>query len=240
MIALVPHIIRSPDYSAENMRSIFAGSETNIKLMYAPTPEDAAPVTPPAAPAGSPGAPPVTAAPNAPPIGAPPVGGIPVPGNPAPGTLVPGSPGAPPAPAPTGETRVVFAPANVQVAPGNPLTLNIQIENVKDLFSGSPIHIKFDKDLLRLNDILPGDLFTRDNVRTTTQKDIRNDTGDATLTVTRLPGMPGISGTGGIVTLNFVAVGKGATLVKVTDAGLKNSQQQAITVAPAEISVRIQ
>jgi general secretion pathway protein D len=230
MIALVPHIIRSPDYSAENMRSIFAGSETNIKLIYAPTPEDAAPATPPAAPAGSPSAPPVTAAPNA----------LPATALPVPGAVAPGTPGAPPAPAPTGETRVVFVPANVQVAPGNPLTLNIQIENVKDLFSGSPIHVKFDKDLLRLNDILPGDLFTRDNVRTTTQKDIRNDTGDATLTVTRLPGMPGISGTGGIVTLNFVAVGKGATLVKVTDAGLKNSQQQAITVAPAEISVRIQ
>jgi general secretion pathway protein D len=77
-------------------------------------------------------------------------------------------------------------------------------------------------------------------VRTTSQKDIRNDTGEATLTVARFPGMPGISGTGTIVTLNFVAVGKGTSTVKVTEPGLKNSQQQAIAVAPGEVQVRVQ
>jgi general secretion pathway protein D len=225
MIALIPHIIRSPDYSAENMRSIYAGTDTQIKLSFAPSPEDAPVVVPPVAAPQAAGAPPATVTPNVPPAN--------IPGAPP-------APGAPAAPAPTGETRVLFAPANVQVAPGNPLTLNVQIENANDLFSGSPIHIKFDKDQLRLNDILPGDLFTRDNVRTTSQKDIRNDTGDATLTVSRFPGMPGVSGSGGIVTLNFVAVGRGTTVVKVTDAGLKNSKQQAITVAPSEISVKIQ
>jgi hypothetical protein len=127
----------------------------------------------------------------------------------------------------------------LQAAPGNPVTVTVQVENVDDLFSGSPIHIKFDPAQLRLNDVVPGDVFTRDGVRATSQKDIRNDTGEAALTVTRLPGTAGISGSGAMATLNFVAVGHGTTTIKV-EAGLKNSKQQPIPIEPREISVRIQ
>lgn len=105
---------------------------------------------------------------------------------------------------------------------------------------GSPIRIKFDPAVLRLNDIGPGELFTRDGVRVTSQKDIRNDAGEATLTVSRLPGSAGVSGNGAIVTLSFVAVAKGNTTVSVVEPGLKNSQQQAIVVTPGELAVQVQ
>jgi len=49
-----------------------------------------------------------------------------------------------------------------------------------------------------------------------------------------------VSGTGAIATLNFVAVGQGSSAITVVDAGLKNTQQQPIAVAPAELPVRIQ
>jgi general secretion pathway protein D len=146
---------------------------------------------------------------------------------------VAGTPGA-------GAARISFGPATLQAAQGNPVTVTVQVENVEDLFSGSPIHIKFDKDQLRLNDLAPGDVFTRDGVRATSQKDIRNDTGDATLTVTRLPGTPGISGSGAMATLNFVAVGHGTTTTIKVEPVLKNSKQQPIAIEPREISVRIQ
>jgi hypothetical protein len=128
----------------------------------------------------------------------------------------------------------------VQGTAGNPVTVNVQVENATDLFSGSPIHITFDPAQLRLNDMVAGDLFTRDGVRVTSQKDIRNDTGDATLTVTRLAGTPGISGSGAIATLTFVAVGHATSIIKVTGADLKNSQKQSIPVAPAEVTVKLQ
>jgi len=237
MIALVPHIIRSPDYTAENMRAVFAGGETVIKLNYAPKPEDLAPAAPAPAPAaGVPAASPAAGSPAAPvssPFVLPPTAPTPPP------TAVPPT-GTPVPPAPSGETRLTFAPGTIQAAPGSPVSVNVRIENANDLFSGAPIKIKFDKDHLRLNDIVAGDLFSRDNVQTTTQKDIRNDTGDASLTVARFPGMPGVSGSGTIVTLNFVAISPGPTTVRVTEPGLKNSKQQAITVAPAEIQVRVQ
>jgi general secretion pathway protein D len=290
MIALVPHIIRTPDYTPVNLRSIAAGNETTIKLSYAPKVEEVQPAQPeasaPAAPspsatspsaiAGQTGSPvtattpqlqgrpaaPVapaspTAMPPATPITPPSAAGLPtpLPGTPAaPGTSVAGTttgPGVPPAPGTAaavsppsrtgvdGGPRISFGPATLQAAPGNPVTVTVQVENVDDLFSGSPIHIKFDPAQLRLNDVVPGDVFTRDGVRATSQKDIRNDTGDATLTVTRLPGAAGVSGSGAMATLNFVAVGHGTTTIKV-DAGLKNSKQQSIAMEPREISVRIQ
>ncbi len=74
----------------------------------------------------------------------------------------------------------------------------------------------------------------------TSVKDIRNDTGEATLMVSRLPGSPGISGSGAIATLNFVAVGKGSSTVTVTDSILKNSQQQNLAVTPSELPVTVQ
>ena len=36
MIALVPHIVRTPDYSAENLRGIYAGTDQVVKFNYAP------------------------------------------------------------------------------------------------------------------------------------------------------------------------------------------------------------
>ncbi len=55
MIALVPHIVRTPDYTAENLRGIYAGTDQVVKINYAPkADEEAAPGTPgtvPAAPA---------------------------------------------------------------------------------------------------------------------------------------------------------------------------------------------
>jgi general secretion pathway protein D len=243
LIALIPHIIRTPDYSPENLRGIYAGSDANIKLNYSPRLDDGTSPAPAEAPK------PEAAKPLAPPAGQ--TGPelirrepVPQP-NPEPTPPVPGPPPAPvPAPggaaAPGGQARITFAPATLQIAAGNPAVVSVQVENASDLFSGSPIRIKYDPAVLRLNEIAPGDLFTKDGVKVTSEKDIRNDTGDATLTVSRLPGSAGISGTGAIETLNFVAVGKGTTKVSVIELGLKNSKGEAMTVKPAELTVQVQ
>src|SRR5579872_2638718 len=40
MIALVPHIVRTPGYTAENLRGIYAGTDQVVKINYAPKDED--------------------------------------------------------------------------------------------------------------------------------------------------------------------------------------------------------
>lgn len=115
----------------------------------------------------------------------------------------------------------------------------VQVENAADLFSASPIRIKYDASLLRLNDVTPGELFTRDGARITSTKDIRNELGEATLTVARPPGGKGISGSGAVLMLNFTAIGKGEGVIKLPDFILKDSQLKPVAERPGELKVRI-
>ena len=142
----------------------------------------------------------------------------------------------PPAP---GQTHVRFAPAAVETAVGGPVQVSVQIDNAADLFSASQIRVKYDASILKLNDIAPGDLFTGDGVRITSVKDIRNEVGEATLTVARTPGTKGVSGPGPVVMLNFTAIGKGTATVKLPEVDLKNSQLQPVTVTSSELPVKV-
>jgi general secretion pathway protein D len=200
LIALIPHIVRTPDYSDENLRGVYAGNDTTIKLNYSPRPDAPAAAAPPA---------------------------------PAP-AAAPANSGAP------GQTRISFTPAAIQTLISSPVVVTVQVENAADVAAGSPIRIKFDPMQLRLNDISAGDLLSRDGGRVSFVKDIRNDTGEATLTVSRLPNTPGVTGTGAIATLNFIAIGKGSSTVTLVDSVLKNSQQQPVPATLGELPVTVQ
>ena len=71
MIALQPHIVRTPDYTPENLRGIYSGPDQSLRLMYAPREDEggSAPAVEPAKPATLPPAtapqPPATPAPGA-------------------------------------------------------------------------------------------------------------------------------------------------------------------------------
>jgi hypothetical protein len=212
LIAQIPHIDRSPDYTAENLRGILVGNDTTIKLNYAPTPD-----------------------PNAPAAPTPPLTGTATETTPVPAPAQP-TPAANPSQGP----RIGFMPPTVQSPVSGPVIVTVVVENVSDLAAGAPIKIKFDPAKLRLNDIIPGEFFSREDGQPTVVKDIRNDTGEATLTVTRRAGAPGVTGSGPVARLDFVAVGAGASTVTVTGSVLKNSQQQPITVTLAELPVRVQ
>jgi general secretion pathway protein D len=225
LIVLIPHIVRTPDYSPENLRGIYAGTDQTVKLTYADKPEDG-----PAPGTAAPG----TVAP-----------GTAAPATPAPAAPVPAAPAAvkpnvPAGTAPQQSARLQFFPPAVQVSVSAPFTVTVQLEGAAEAGSVAPLRVKYDPALLRLNDINAGDLLSRDGQRITSVKDIRNDTGEATITISRLPDAPGVSGAGSVATLNFVAVGKGAGTVSVTEAGLKDTKSAAQTVTLASVPVTIQ
>jgi general secretion pathway protein D len=136
IIIVIPHIIRAPSYTEENLRAIAVGNTQTVKLNYAPKPADAvvpepsaaasdaatAPVTPPAAapsattaPATAAPLPPLSVRPSALPPGVP--GGpggviMNAPPMPAPPATAPPLP-MPPATAPPG----TGPPAAAQAAP---------------------------------------------------------------------------------------------------------------------------
>jgi general secretion pathway protein D len=223
MIALVPHIVRTPDYSAENLRGVFAGYDQQLKLLYAPKDNDG-----PGGAVPSPGSAPAAPAPTPPPAAAP-QATAPQPGLP---------PAAPPPP-PGGVPVVSFNPGILTVNANAPFTVNVQLENVRDGAAITPLRVSWDPMLLRLNDIAPAELLSRDGGRLTSVKDIRNDQGQATLTLTRAAGAPGISGSGAVATLTFVALAPGASQINVTEVGLLDTQNRPARVAPASIAVTI-
>ena len=63
--------------------------------------------------------------------------------------------------------------------------------------------------------------------------DIRNDSGEATIEISRSPGAVGVNGSGPLMQLTFVAVGKGSTSIAVSDVNLRNSKKEAVVVSTA-------
>ena len=105
LIVLIPHIIRIPQYTAENLRSIASGTDTNAEVRL-----ESAVMAPPV--------PPASAAPPAP--GAAPAANPP--------TLTP-TPAAPPS------ALLRFDPAALTIRPGETATIGVVVQNVQDLYS---------------------------------------------------------------------------------------------------------
>ena len=103
-----------------------------------------------------------------------------------------------------------------------------------------PVKVRWDPKVLRLEMIAPGALLAQDGKIVAPSLDIRNDTGDASIDVNRLAGAGGVNGTGPLLQLTFTAVGKGTTVVSVTEASFKNSAQQPIAVMGPSVSVTVQ
>ena len=259
MIALVPHIVRTPAYTAENLRGIYAGTDQVVKINYAP--KDDGPIGSILEPAGIP------AVGAAAPAAANPTAGVaitpgtvrvspptasPIPARSTPMPLAPAAPSAPipaatqaatqattPA-APGTAARVSFSPSTVQAADGANVTVNVQVENGAAMSSVAPLRIKYDPALLRLVDIAPGDIFSRGGGGATSTKDIRNDDGEASITIERLPGAPAVSGSGTLAVLTFTAIGSGQAPVTIEEVALKDSQSQPVAATTATLGVQIQ
>ena len=257
VIALIPHIVRSPDITDVNLKTIGAGNSTTVKLNYAqqkpaeapqPAPPQAGlapaqqPVPGPEAivPAPSANLPRPGNAPAIPGVNAPPV---PLPNATAapPATAPPVPPAGPQAqPAQAGETkaRVTFTPAQASAQLNETVTVSLMVENAADLAS-TPMLVRFDPKILRLNDVVRGNLLTSDGQQVAFSKNVMNDSGEATVNVSRFPTTGGVSGSGSLVTLVFQAVGRGETVVAVPQLTLRNSQAQAILTAAPQLSVKV-
>ena len=253
MIALIPHIVRRPDYTAENLRGIAVGNAQTTHLTIGhrqsppeagalppvrkdeppaettPTPTPSAAVT---TPAPGTGAPPATAPPERPgPAGLPPATAPPE--NPTAVAPPAAAPAAPPQPANqepgkvTGPASVHFLPPAVSTTNGSSMTIALIIENAADVVS-SPLTIQWDPKVVSLKDVGKGDFFSSDGQIPVFTKNIQNDTGMAAITLNRTPGSAGVSGSGVLVTMIFQAVGQGSSAVRIPNLMVKDAQGQVV------------
>jgi len=241
LIALIPHIVRRPDYSEEEMRGVAVGNATVVKLNYGPHAQKDGEPTPSGATPPAPGAPtaPLVAPPAssgnalaAPPVTAPQA-------NPPPSATASVSATPPAAPAtPQANALVSFAPAQVETMMGGSFNVNLVMTNATDLFS-APLQIKYDPKVLKLNDVVQGNLMASDGQQATFTKSIQNDIGEADITLNRLPGTGGITGSGLLVTLSFTTLARGATSVSAPAFSPSNSQGQPISNSSPLLTVNV-
>ena len=217
MIALIPHIVRSPDYSDNNLKGMASGSDASIRLSYnrAGQPDSKAPAGTPAQTAPAP----VTPA-------------VPAPATPAP-AAAPATPPAPPA-----QPRLVMTPAAQETRLGSSVTVSLNVENATDLFS-APLRIKYDPKILRLNEVTRGQFLAGDGQNVIFTRNIQNDLGEVSINLNRLPGSGGVSGNGQLVNLVFQAAAPGTAKVTVGEAPLRNSQLQQLNVTPPETTITV-
>ncbi len=222
MIAVVPHIVRAQSLDDLDMRGIGAGTDQTVQLRYAHSAETPAadrheisetanpPATQPAATQ---------------------------PASTQPATTQPAVIVTPPqASVPTMGPRVTFAPAAIETRVANPVVRTLQIENSADIFSVA-VRVKWDPKILRLNAIAPGQFLAADGQNLKAPVDIRNDAGEASVTLSRLPGAPGVGGSGPLASFSFTAMAPGTTNITVSELTPKNSKQEAIEVTPPSIAV---
>jgi general secretion pathway protein D len=258
MIALIPHVVRRPEYTAENLRGIAVGNQQSVHLSYgrqpgsaaalAPKKESPTAATPQAAnpPAAvNPALPPATTPPMeapglAPPATAPPMGqpGMAPPVTPLLTTPAAAEPAKPDAPKQIGNAVVRFLPPQLESSPQGMLTVALIIENAAEV-SSAPLQVTFDPKVVKLNDAGRGDFFSSDGQVPLFTKNIQNDTGAAAMNLNRLPNTPGVSGSGVLATLIFQAVAKGSTTVTVPSLTVRNAQGQVVFSGSPQMTINV-
>lgn len=251
LVALVPHIVRSPDIRPENLRGVASGTDQQYKVNYAPRPEAEKQPETVKSPAGPnpalPGAP-IAAAPQAAqpqaaqpqaagveaaPAAAPAPAGEAVP-PPTPNEALKKLAAAAAGPRPGG-TQLAFQAAATEVALNQPIVVNLNIENVASLFA-SPMRIAFDSKVLRLTEVQRGAFLSSDGAQVTFSETKLADPGGVIVSMNRVPGSGGVSGSGTLLTLKFQAVGRGVAMLSfdelvLRDATLNNINAQAPSMA---------
>jgi general secretion pathway protein D len=210
LIVLIPHIVRLPSISAENLRSIASGTDTNAEVRL----EDAVLLPEPAKPEAAP-------APQA---------------TPAPAAAI--APAA--ATSPTSQNAALkFEPGTAALKPGETTTIGVTVQNVQDLYS-IPMLVQFNPAVISIEDVRQGGFLSGGTQDVAIVERVDKERGQAIISATRMPNTPGVSGSGTIVGIVVKGVAPGNSQLSIVQVNAKDSQQRPIQVVTGEATVRVQ
>jgi len=226
LIVVTPHIIRIPNITAENLRSIASGTDTNPEIHL-----ESVVMTPPL-PAGANAAAaiPAGAATPAQAQGA------------ATGAQVPGAPptGAPAAAVPPGSTaQLGFEPAAVSVKAGETTTIGVVVQGAQDLYS-VPMLIQYDPKVISVEDVRQGGFLSGGQQPIAVVQRVDKERGQAIVSATRMPNTPGVSGNGTIFGIVVKGVAPGSSTLSILQVNARDSQQRSLQFVTKEATVKVQ
>ena len=225
LIVLTPHVLRMPSVSAQNLRPMAAGTDSNVRVYHeeatVETPATAHPevqVVPqaarPNAAAAAPGVTPTSMAQQAQ----------------AESATAAQQPGA--------AVQLHFEPATMAMKPGDTTTLGLAISNVNDLFS-IPLMIHYDPAVIQVEEVRNGGFLSGGTQEIAVVQRIDQQKGEVVVSATRQPNTPGVSGTGTVLGLVVRAVGPGTARLEILQVNAHNSQQQPIPIVSGEATVQV-
>jgi len=222
LIVLTPRVVRMPNITAENLRSIATGTDQNPQIHFV---EDAAtaPVVPAAAPAQPQPKQPATTQ------GVAVVGTVPTPAT----TVAPVTPATPGGPA-----TLRFEPSTIPMKVGDTTTVGIVVENVKDL-SSIPLLLQYNPAVISVEEVRHGGFLSADSQAAIVQQPNQAH-GQEIISVTRTPNSAGISGTGTVVAIVIKALAPGNSQLSIVQVNARDSQQHPIQLVTVEGAVKVQ
>jgi general secretion pathway protein D len=220
LIVVIPHIIRKLDLTAENLRSIASGTDTNPAIRLDTevlSPQAPVPATPAApAPAPAPGG-----------------GGQ----GAAAGALPPGT--QPAAPAVQGQmSQLRFEPANATVRVGETTVIGLVVQDAQDLYS-IPVLVQYNPAVLSVEDVRQGGFLSGGTQPIAIVQRVDKERGQAIISATRMPNTPGISGTGTIFGIVVRGVAPGTSQLSVLQVNARDSQQRPLQMVTSEATLNV-
>jgi general secretion pathway protein D len=227
LIVLTPRIVRMPEWTKENLRALYSGTETVPAVrreldVKAPTSNP----SPSAMPTGA--VMPTNAAPSttSPVPVATPGNGAPAPANAAP----PVQPSGP---------RLRFDPSSLNLTPGQTTTVGIAVDNVTDLFS-IPLMIQYNPAVISIEEARHGSFLSGGTQDIAVVQRVDKEHGQAIISATRQPNTPGVNGSGTLLGIVIKALAPGSSNLSIVQVNAKDSQQRSIPLVTSEATVRVQ
>jgi general secretion pathway protein D len=138
-------------------------------------------------------------------------------------------PEAPPPAEVQGPAALRFEPAQARVAVGQTVTLDVVLENVRDLFV-VPFVVSFDPALVELAEVHHGGFLGGGEQPAALVHRVDAESGTAIISLSRPPGTPGVSGQGTLVTLVFKGVAAGRTRLAVPQIAARDSARRPVSL----------
>ncbi|MGC2526946.1 MAG: hypothetical protein WA639_04325 [Candidatus Acidiferrum sp.] len=226
LIMLIPHIVRLPQWTKENLRAIYTGSDQDIEVrreseVRTPVQEKPKPAAPPPAgliPGGSALAGGTSAAASAPGMNPP-----------------QGQPG-----------KLRFEPAGITLKVGETKTIGVVVDNVNDLFS-IPMLLQYNPAVISIEEVQHavgegqhGGFLSGGTQEIAIVSNVNKEKGQAIISATRQPNTAGVSGSGTLLGIVIKGIAAGSTNLSIVQQNAKDSQQRPIPLVTSEATVQVQ
>ncbi len=213
LIVLTPHIIRLPSITAEDLKTLAAGTDTNVRVFREEYGSAAR------APARSQG--PATTAPSAQPQAS------------APPSAQPSGPAS------AGTAQLRFEPATVAMKTGDTASIGLAVDNVQDLFS-IPILLQYNPAVIQIDEVRNGGFLSGGTQEIAVVQRVDQQRGQAIVSATRQPGTAGVNGSGTLLGFIIRGVGPGTTTLQILQVNARDPQQRPITLSSGSATIQVQ